>query len=227
MIRFDVGLSDGRQARVRFSDLADGDFATSSSDPLLTTVRARLSPYPWTWLRQVHGAGVVVVKHPGALAGSTADAAVTDVSNATLAVQTADCVPVILVGIDGIVGAAHAGWRGAVAGVLDAAVAAMRARVSGPVEAFVGPAIGPECYEFGASDLDEVSSSLGAVVRSRTGTGQPALDLVSGVMRRLETLGVTATNVSKCTACEGGWNSHRAHRDRGRQVGAVWIEAPE
>ena len=56
--------------------------------------RPRSSTDPWTWLRQVHGAGVVIVTEPGEHAGAQADAAVTAVPGAVLAVQTADCAPV-------------------------------------------------------------------------------------------------------------------------------------
>ena len=52
----------------------------------------------------------VVVDHPGDGAGSSADASMTTVPGAVLAIQTADCAPVVIAG-DGVVGVAHAGWR--------------------------------------------------------------------------------------------------------------------
>ena len=67
---------------------ADGDFAGDLSD----------RQPGWTWLRQVHGAQVVVVRTPGEHAGVEADAAVTDTLGCPLVVRTADCAPVVLTG---------------------------------------------------------------------------------------------------------------------------------
>src|SRR5262245_42908994 len=101
-----------------FTDRSDGDFAIGSHERRLGENRDRVAPHPWTWLDQVHGAGVVVVSEPGEYCGSKCDAAVTSVPGAVLAVQTADCAPVLM-WADGpgpsagpVVAAAHAGWRG-------------------------------------------------------------------------------------------------------------------
>ncbi|HKY14173.1 MAG TPA: polyphenol oxidase family protein, partial [Microthrixaceae bacterium] len=108
--------------RHAFTTAADGDFAIDSDPDGLAERRGAIAAAPWTWLRQVHGAEVVVVGAPGDHAGAEADAAVTGVPGAALAVQTADCAPVLLWG-DGptgpVIGAAHAGWRGLYEGVLE------------------------------------------------------------------------------------------------------------
>lgn len=103
-------------------------------------------------VHQVHGADVVVVDAPWAPGtGPKADAMVTRRSGIALGVITADCAPVLFAA-PGIVGAAHAGWRGALAGVLEAVVAAM-----GPgVQAAIGPCIGPASYEVAADMRDTV-----------------------------------------------------------------------
>ncbi|WP_342630180.1 peptidoglycan editing factor PgeF [Nguyenibacter vanlangensis] len=103
---------------------------------------------------QVHGDGVAVVTSPWeAGAAPQADALVTDRPGVALGVITADCGPVLFAAEDGgVVGAAHAGWRGAVGGVLEATLAAM-ARLGAPavtVRAVVGPCIGQQSYEVGA-----------------------------------------------------------------------------
>ena len=113
-------------AEVVFTDRADGDFGVDRAAGTLDGLRRGVFDEEWTWLRQVHGAEVVVVDRPGHRAGATADAAVTGATGAVLCVQTADCVPVVLVG-DGVVGVAHAGWRGLVAGVIGSTVDARRA----------------------------------------------------------------------------------------------------
>ena len=85
-------------------------------------------------LTQVHGTHVVTATEPWAAGrGEQADAMVTDRPGLALGIVTADCAPVLFADADGrIVGAAHAGWRGAVAGVLEATVAAMIALGASP-----------------------------------------------------------------------------------------------
>jgi hypothetical protein len=176
----------------------------------------------------VHGADVVVVDRPGQWAGATADAAVTTVAGAALAVHTADCVPVVLVGPN-VVGVAHAGWRGLAAGVVEATVATMR-EVGGAadmdIRALIGPCIRVECYEFGAEDLDRVAAILGERVRGYTASGEPALDLTAAVTEALGRSGVsTIDDDGSCTACGRRWFSHRARGDLGRQAAVAWLEA--
>jgi len=138
-------------------------------------------------------------------------------------VLSADCAPVALASREGVVGVAHAGWRGLLGGVLERAVAAMRALGAGEIEAVLGPCIRPPCYEFGADDLDRVAARLGDGVRGRTASGAPALDLPAGVGAALERAGVDdLRDVGLCTACTPGYFSHRARGDRGRQALALW-----
>lgn len=109
-------------------------------------------------LTQVHGADVVRVEAPWAPGeGPRADAMVTSKPGIALGIVTADCAPVLLAdAVAGVIGATHAGWRGAAAGVLEATVAAMvalgalRARIA----AAIGPCIAQRSYEVG-SDLRE------------------------------------------------------------------------
>jgi YfiH family protein len=109
-------------------------------------------------LTQVHGTGVVTVTEPWqAGQGPRADAMVTRTPDIALGIVTADCAPVLFADSrHGIVGAAHAGWRGAVAGVLEATVAAMTAlgAEAAGITAVVGPCIAQASYEVGA-DLRE------------------------------------------------------------------------
>jgi YfiH family protein len=189
---------------------------------LVEARRRAVVALPWTWLRQVHGAGVVRVTRPGEHAGAVADAAVTDVPGAALSVGVADCAPVILEA-DGAVGVVHAGWRGLAAGVVPAAVAALRELTDGPVRATLGPCIRPGCYEFGPDDLDAVASVLGDEVRAETDIGRPALDVPAAVRASLRSVGVEAvTDTGVCTRCSPDHWSHRGG-DRHRQVAAAWL----
>ncbi|MEM9292603.1 MAG: peptidoglycan editing factor PgeF [Acidobacteriota bacterium] len=103
-------------------------------------------------VHQVHSAKAIVVDGPGAYHGQQADALVTDVPGLALSILTADCQPVLFADPEaGVVGAAHAGWRGARDGVLEVTLDAMeglgaqRARV----HAVVGPSISQAAYEVG------------------------------------------------------------------------------
>lgn len=216
----------GGEARICFSTRADGDFGVSGAEPVLAARRRSLVDRPWTWLRQVHGAGTVRVDEPGGAAGSEADAAVTDVVGAALAVHVADCAPVALVAPEGIVAAVHAGWRGLAAGVVDAAVDGMQGLGATRIEAVVGPCIHPECYEFGAGDLEALARRFGEQVRGRTAGGRPALDLpraVYAALRRRDV--VLRASSATCTSCASArCFSHRARADTGRHAFVVWIE---
>jgi len=111
-------------------------------------------------LHQVHGADVVTVEAPWAEgAGPRADAVVSNTPGIALGVITADCAPVLLADPQaGVIGAVHAGWRGAVAGVLEAAVAAMEAlgAARARIAAAIGPCIRQGSYEVRADLRDAV-----------------------------------------------------------------------
>lgn len=178
---------------------------------------------PWTWLHQVHGAGVVRVRSPGDGAGVKADAAVTAAKGCALAVLTADCAPVALASREGVIGVAHAGWRGVTAGVIEATVAEMERLGGSGIEAAVGPCIHAECYEFGPTALDEVAARLGDSVRATTAAGAPALDLPGAVRAALARAGVESVDVAgACTACSPSHFSWRARKETQRQATVVW-----
>lgn len=120
---------------------------------------AGLMTEPMVKLRQVHSADVITVNQPWQAGDAPeADALVTTQSGLPLAIVTADCAPVLLADIDaGVIGAAHAGWRGAVGGVLENTVIAMEvlgARRSAIVAA-IGPCIAQANYEVDAPFRDQ------------------------------------------------------------------------
>jgi YfiH family protein len=199
-----------------------GRHVTEVDAPVEARRRAVLDR-PWTWLRQVHGAAVVVVDGPGAGAGQVADASVSTSPEAALAILTADCAPVALASPEGVLGAVHAGWRGLGAGVVEAAVAAMRRLGASEVMAALGPCLHAECCAFSPADLDSVAARLGPSVRGRTREGGPALDIPAAVAAALEGAGARLVAASPdCTACGPGYFSHRAGGDLERQALVVW-----
>ncbi len=198
-------------AGAAFTTAADGDLRRDQA------ARSRVSaalgiPKSWSTVRQVHGSRVVEAGGPGPQ--GDADAIVTTVPGLPLAVFTADCVGVVLVAA-GAVGVAHAGWRGADAGVVEATAALVEAR-GGPVErAVVGPHIGPCCFEVG----EEVAARFpdGA---ARTTWGTPSVDLAAVLEARL---GRTLERRGGCTMCGEDAFSHRGARDSSRMAAIGWL----
>lgn len=216
--------------RWRFTDASAGDLAVGGDPEVLAARRGAVVDHPWTWLRQAHDNTVVTVTLPGEHAGVQADGAVTDRPGAALAVHTADCGPVVLVGETGagspVLGVVHAGWRGLVAGIVPRTVEAMVRLGSGTPVAHVGPHIRVRCYEFGQADLDRVAGLVGIEVRSRTAWGAPALDLTAGISAALRAAGVAEVcDEGVCTACSPVHFSYRARADVGRQAAVAWLES--
>jgi YfiH family protein len=138
-------------------------------------------------------------------------------------VLTADCTQIVLVDLAARrVGVAHAGWRGLTSGVVEATVAAMGR--GGSLRAFVGPSIGPCCYEVGDDVSGLARDRLGDVVR--VVGGKQHLDLWAGTLVALRRAGVRDVwPAALCTKCEPGrFYSHRAG-DTGRQAALVRLAA--
>ncbi len=155
------GVSSGPYATLNCG-LASGDAREAVFENRSRAARAiGADPARLFVLRQVHGAKVLPVGasswDPGA--APEADAMVSSRPGAVLGIVTADCAPVLLADTEaGVIGAAHAGWRGAVAGVLEATLVAMQSLGAVParVRAAVGPAIHQPSYEVGPDLRDAV-----------------------------------------------------------------------
>lgn len=206
-----------------FTDRRHGDLAVAGEPAALAARRAHIAAGPWTWLRLVHGSRVVAVTRPGEHAGREADGAVTTEPGAPLAVQTADCAPVLLVA-DGGVGVAHAGWRGLFDGVIEATAEALAAQGVTPHTAILGPCIRARCYEFGADELERMSMRFGSDVATTTAWGTPALDLAAAVASACRTVGLRVDDTGTCTACSSTHWSHRARGEPQRQALVAWLE---
>ncbi|MEU4174381.1 peptidoglycan editing factor PgeF [Streptomyces sp. NPDC026589] len=191
--------------------------------------RLGLDPAHVVWMNQVHGRDVAVVDGPwGADAEIPAvDAVVTARRGLALAVLTADCTPVLLADpVAGVVGAAHAGRPGLVAGVVPAAVEAMVALGAHPsrITAHTGPAVCGRCYEVPEAMRAEVADAVPGAW-SETSWGTPAVDVTGGVHAQLTALGVTDRHSSPyCTLESGDHFSYRRDRTTGRLAGYVWLD---
>lgn len=172
-------------------------------------------------LRQVHGADVHVLRHVGDVWSHTdghealpaGDALVTDCPEVALGVATADCAPVLFSSGDGwIVGAAHAGWRGAVGGVLEQTVTHMRALGAEGLRAVVGPCIGPASYEVGEDmrrDVLERHPEAGRFFVPAGRVGHHQFDLPAFCLSLLEKQGVQVEWTGHDTLADGRFFSHR------------------
>ncbi|WP_420443688.1 polyphenol oxidase family protein [Candidatus Poriferisodalis sp.] len=212
--------SGASTVRIAVTERSDGDCA-----PLV-----ELGPSTVTVLKQTHGTHVVRVSHPGEHRGTSADAAWTMTSGATLAVRTADCVPIALYGTDasgrGAVATVHAGWRGLLGGVVETTLAELGRHGIRHIRAVVGPHICRLHYEFGPDELDAAVSSFGPSVASRTAWGTPALDLGEAARRTLRSGGAMIdTELGRCTASDGRYFSHRTRAEKGRTALLVCLDA--
>lgn len=143
------GVSTGAVASLNVGHGADDDPQAVAENRRLALAAvaagtALLTPY------QVHSAHCVAVQAPFAGERPRADALVTDRPELAIGIVTADCAPVLLADLDaGVVGAAHAGWKGALGGIVDATLAAMErlGAERSRVVAAVGPCIARASYE--------------------------------------------------------------------------------
>jgi YfiH family protein len=170
-------------------------------------------------LAQVHGAGVLVLRRDEARAPTepppAADIVVSDRPDLAVAVQVADCVPLLLADArTGAVGAVHAGWRGVAAGAAGVAVEAL-VRAFGvearDLVAALGPSIGPCCYEVGEAVGEAfrragIDEALAARWFVRGRANRPHLDLWQAVSDQLIRAGVREDRIHRCGLCTA---SHR------------------
>jgi len=181
---------------------------------------------------QVHSDQVVTVSQPWGEDRPNADAMVTDRAGIALGVLTADCAPVLLADTQsGVIGAAHAGWKGAVGGVLEAVVDAMvrLGANSETIAAAIGPTIGQAAYEVGPEFverfLDDDPDTAQFFAGGREDRAQ--FDLPGYVRWRLAASGVEASWTGHCTYSDQARffsyrrATHAGEADYGRLVSAI------
>ena len=204
-----------------FEQRAPGDGAETREESLARVGRALDGSGRLLLLRQVHGATVVEAPWDGA---PEADASVASARGLILGIQTADCLPVLLVDPRRqAVAAAHAGWRGTAAGVAARAVESLVARGSRPrdVVAAIGPGIGPCCYEVGEERREAMGPSAAPFFRPGP-NGRPHLDLRAANAFQLEAAGLPPAaihHVADCTRCRA--DLYHSYRRDGRAAGRM------
>lgn len=234
------GASRGRFARLNFST-NEGD--TEEAVRANWDILAQAFRIPFTrfvTVCQIHGDGVLVIDTPYDDRRDPPrleyDAIVTNEPDLAIGVKTADCVPVLLVDIvRRVIGVVHAGWQGTALHIVAGTVSVMQERFSSAtkdIEAVIGPAIGPCCYE-----VDEVVRAklqhagpwnLLAVESDRCGHWM--LDLPGANYLQLVHAGIPPQNISLtrlCTSCNKDlFFSHRGEGGRtGRQLSFIMLNA--
>jgi YfiH family protein len=233
------GVSEGLYASLNCGLGSGDDPDRVAENRARATAMLGLDGAPLCTAYQVHGAEVRVVDEPWPpKRRPKVDAMVTTVPDLAIGVLTADCVPLLLADPEArVVGAAHAGWRGALAGVGEATVKAMvglgarRERIA----AAVGPAIGQPSYEVGPEFPGPFLADDGANQRffsAAGGDGRFLFDLAGYVVERLRAAGLRLPeHLARDTLREDGlFFSYRRSRlrgedDYGRALSAIALEA--
>jgi polyphenol oxidase len=147
------GVSDGVYAALNCGLGSHDDPARVAQNRAIAAAQLALPAERLVTCHQIHGTATVTVERPWRhTANPRADAMVTAVPGIALGVLAADCAPVLFADpVARVIGAAHGGWRGALAGVMEAAVTAMAALGARPerVRAGIGPCIAQPSYEVG------------------------------------------------------------------------------
>lgn len=185
---------------------------------------------------QIHSPDALVVREPFVGERPEADALVTDTPGVALGVSTADCGPVLFADPKSrVIGAAHAGWKGAFTGVLENTVKAMEglgARRERVVAA-LGPSIGPANYEVGPEFVERFIAQdphNDRYFASSPASGHAMFDLNAYTIDRLARFGVSAEKLDRCTYAEEDLfysyrrATHRKEADYGRQISAIVLE---
>jgi YfiH family protein len=230
------GVSDGIYAGL--------NVGTGSSDDPDRVAENRRRVSAWLGVRpgrlvtvhQVHSPDAIAVDAPFPGERPKADAMVTDKPGLALGVLAADCGPVLYADPEArVIGAAHAGWKGALTGVLEATVEAMErlGAERGRIAAVLGPSISQANYEVGKEFLERFTSAGPANAAWFSLSKKPGhymFDLNGYTLDRLRKAGVAAYGLDRCTYADEAHffsyrrTTHRAEPDYGRQISAIVLE---
>ncbi len=187
-------------------------------------------PQAPAWLSQVHGSRVVRLGTAD-LAGAAADGVVSSEAGRVCVIQVADCLPVLFAARDGsVVGAAHAGWRGLLAGVLENTVAALDVAPA-QLLAWIGPGIGGAHFEVGPEVREALLGAAAPGVTAQVAEafvanarGRWQCDLIALARQRLAALGLTGIYGGEwCTFADPErFFSYRREGRTGRMAALIW-----
>jgi len=190
-------------------------------------IAAGLGGLEWATLRQIHSTEIKEAKGGGCL--GEADGLWTGQPGVALAIQTADCVPLLLMD-KGLrrVAAVHAGWRGVWGGIVQLQLQLWLRGGTQPkdIEIALGPSIGPCCYEVDEEMGRRFAQRWGeGVISKPRGMPKPRLHLAEALRLELLSLGLASSQVEAagvCTFCDRRFHSYRREGGRaGRQLS--WV----
>jgi YfiH family protein len=170
------------------------------------------------FMSQVHGNRVAIIEQVTDEA-PTCDALVTGIAGISLAVQVADCIPLLLYSAESVA-AVHVGRKGLINGVTLAALEVMRDIGSSEISAVIGPSICGSCYEVSQEIFDEVTS-LYPDSRAMTPRRTPSLNLPAALKTLLADERVTIIDEGRCTLENPDLFSYRRDGVTGRQIGVI------
>lgn len=229
------GVSQGLYASLNGGVGSNDDAAHVAENRARMATALGVAPGALVTPYQVHSADVAVAEAPWTPAERPrADAVVTRVPGLAIGVSTADCGPVLLADPSArVVAAAHAGWRGALAGVTDAAIAAMErlGAERSRIVAAIGPMIRQPSYEVGPELIEQFLAADAANSRffaPAARAGHAMFDLAGYVAARLGAAGIThVEDLGRCTYAEPALfysfrrTTHRGEPDYGRHINAI------
>jgi len=227
----DGGVSTGVYASLNCGPGSRDDSA-SVADNRAKVVQALAPGAKLVSLAQIHSAIVHIVDESWNFdLRRDGDGMATALPNVMLGILTADCTPVLFADSEaGVIGAAHAGWKGAVAGVLENTVAAMVRLGAKParITAAIGPTICQANYEVGADMMARFDAADGKFFIASDRPGHCRFDLPGYARMRLDRAGVgQITDLGLCTyPPDNGFYSyrratHRGEADYGREISAI------
>jgi YfiH family protein len=185
---------------------------------------------------QIHSPDAIVVRAPFPGERPKADAVVTDRPGIAVGASTADCGPVLFADARArVVGAAHAGWKGALTGVLESTIATMESLGAKRenIVAVLGPSISQKNYEVGPEFVARFVDADAGNARYFAPSGKAGhalFDLNLYTVDRLSRAGVIAAQLGRCTYAEEDLfysyrrTTHRGEADYGRQISAIVLE---
>jgi hypothetical protein len=232
------GVSEGLYAALNCGYGSGDDPEAVRENRRRAMERFDLSPDALVTLYQVHSPTVVEVEQPWRPGGAPkADGMVTAKRGLALGILTADCAPVLFADAQaGVIGAAHAGWRGAFTGVLEETVAAMTRLGASPgkIRAAIGPCIAQSSYEVGPEFHERfvsAESDNAAFFCASSRRSHHLFDLGGYVTRRLESLGLAEilTTGEDTAADAARYFSYRratlaGEKDYGRLLSAIALK---
>lgn len=230
------GVSEGIYAGLNTGTGSNDDPDRVAENRRRVAAWMRVAPESLLSAHQIHSPDALVVHQPFDGPRPQVDALVTDRPGLAVCASTADCGPVLFADSRArVIGAAHAGWKGALTGVLESAIAAMEGLGArrADIVAVLGPSISQPNYEVGAEFVDRFTAADPENTRyfaPSENPGRAMFDLNGYTVDRLRAAGVRAEALYRCTYAEEDLfysyrrTTHRKEPDYGRHLAAIVLE---